>query len=155
MEGVDALNQYLIYVNKMQVEKSSNELKRDYWVELFELASTPKEMRNNLPIAMALIHPEFPDCPRPRRSGFNRSLSEYCELGKIVPGAECPNPAEENDHIWPLSLGGLTIDSNRADLCTKCNRGKGSTVVGYFPWDGNTPGWAIEKIFEIRANIGL
>ena len=134
---------------------SSDQLKRQYWVELFNRAATPREMGENLPIAMALIHPEFPDCDQPRRSGFTRSLSDNCQLGKIVPGADCPNPAEEKDHIWPLSLGGSTIDSNRADLCTNCNRGKGSTVVGYFPWTGKTPEWAIQKIFKIRSNIGI
>ena len=126
-----------------------------HWIKLFDLAPTPREMEENLPIAMALIHPEFPDCSQPSRIGFTRSLSDDCQLGKIVTGAECPNRAEERDHIWPLSLGGSTIDSNRADLCAKCNRGKGSTVVGYFPWSEKTPGWAIEKIFKIRSNIGL
>ncbi len=138
----------------MKVKMSSDRLKRDYWLELFNQAESPEKMGKNLPIAMALIHPEFPDCTVPSRRGFVRPGSDNCELGKIVPGAECPNRAEESDHIWPLSLGGSTIDSNRADLCRSCNRGKSSTVVGYFPWSGSTPGWALEKIFKIRGNIG-
>jgi hypothetical protein len=155
MDGVSSLNEYLKYINKIQIEKSSSQMKREYWIELFNLAPSQREMKENLPIAMALIHPEFPDCGKPSRTGFIRSLSDNCQLGKIVMGAECLNPAEEKDHIWPLSLGGSTIDSNRADLCTNCNRGKGSTVVGYFPWTGKTPEWVIQKIFKIRSNIGI
>ena len=111
-------------------------------------------MENNLPVAMALIHPEFPDCPKPRRTGFRRVISENCELGKIIPGAVCPNKATELDHIWPVSLGGETRDSNRADLCSVCNRGKSNTP-GYFPWTAEAPGWVIEKIFSIRGKIGM
>ena len=41
-----------------------------------------------------------------------------------------PNLLLEVDHIVPIARGGLTIENNLQTLCWKCNRSKGSKLVG-------------------------
>ena len=116
--------------------------------------TTREKLKSEIGIAMVLVHPSFEDVKEKSKSGFKANVSGICELGKLIHGAVCPNKAKERDHIFPWSLGGITSDVNRADLCETCNRGKSNTVVGYFPWNGETPAWVIEEIWNTRKYIG-
>ena len=155
MTGINNLNEYLEIIYNLEFVKTNDDLKRNYWIELYLRIPNSSIQKTKPGIALSLIHPYFPDVSLDSRSGFVRLMSEKCELSKLVIGADCKNTAKEKDHIWPHSLGGGTIDANRADLCERCNRGKGATIVGYFPWSNNTPDWVIQKINSIRNNIGV
>lgn len=150
LNSVTALNSYLAALHMLTVGASSNQKKRELWLNMYK----DFHMNNSIALAMILIHPDFPDVRQSKRSGFVKQREEKCELGKLISGAICPNKAEERDHIWPYSLGGITEDRNRADLCRACNRGKSNTVVAYFPWGDETPSWVIEKIESTRRRIG-
>ena len=153
VEGITALNEYLKLIDKLRRECTSPKARREFWLDLYE-KTTLKKMESEISIAMVLIHPSFEDVEKKSKSGFKTNISGGCELSKLIIGAKCPNKAEEKDHIFPWSLGGITSDVNRADLCKSCNRGKSNTVVGYFPWNGETPAWVIEEIWKTRKNIG-
>jgi hypothetical protein len=155
MNGVDNLNVYMNCIYQLQYLKNNDKLKRDYWLELFNNHAGISGLKKDIGIAMALIHPDFPDIQKDSRNHFVKTMSSQCELGKLVKGAICPNRAKEKDHIWPFSLGGISIDVNRADLCEYCNRGKSNTIVGYFPWDSHTYDWVLEKIDFTRRRIGV
>ena len=156
IDALNALNEYMEHIHKLKKECTSPEKRREYWIDLYNDVGL-ENLRNGLRIgtAMVLIHPYFEDAGTPRRSGFKGPIASNCELGKLIHGAKCPNIAAEKDHIFPWSLGGLTMDANRADLCKSCNRGKSNTIVGYFPWGGDTPSWAVERIYKIRKSIGV
>lgn len=151
---MNALNNYLETIHHVKNNATNNDEKRELWLKLYDKYQLNGNNNDSLGIAMSLIHPDFPDVVTEKRTGFKKPISDSCELGKLVSGAICPNNAFELDHIWPISLGGITEDRNRADLCRDCNRGKSNTIVGYFPWDGNIPNWVIEKIDNIRRSIG-
>jgi hypothetical protein len=153
VSGIESLNQYMKLVYKLERECTNAASRRDFWMELYQKTSIDK-MKSEIGICMVLIHPSFEDVGEKSRSGFKSHISGQCELGKLIHGAVCLNKATERDHIFPLSLGGITSDVNRADLCKSCNRGKSHTVVGYFPWHGETPDWVMEEIWKIRKNIG-
>jgi hypothetical protein len=152
---MNALNNYLEIIFHLKNKTTNDFEKSKFWLELHDKYKKNGNNNLSLGIAMALIHPDFPDVIFEKRTGFRKPISNECELGKLVSGAKCPNSAFELDHIWPISLGGITEDRNRADLCRDCNRGKSNTIVGYFPWGGNIPNWVIEKIDIIRSGIGL
>lgn len=154
MVGIENLNKYLSYIHRLKMEMNNDELKRGYWLELYCSCNGIDGLKKNIGTAMALIHNEFPDVQKLSRNGFVKTINENCELGKLVTGANCPNKAKEMDHIWPYSLGGISEDRNRADLCEYCNRGKSNAIVGYFPWDLETPEWVLERIELIRRRIG-
>lgn len=149
------LNEYLGIIHRLENEMTNDDYKRRYWVELYETIKKQNLDVLRPGIALALINPQFPDIALDKRTGFIKSLADYCELGKLVSGAICPNTAKHKDHIWPYSLGGATIDANRADLCERCNRGKGATIVGYFPWERATPNWVLNRIDITRRLIGI
>lgn len=144
MVDVNSLNEYMNYIYILKNRKTNNKQKKEFFLMLFD--KTNGNLKNNLSISMALIHPEFPEMKKESRNGFTNLLADNCQLGFLIKGAKCPNPASQKDHIFPYSLGGITEDRNRADLCESCNRGKSNTVVGYFPWHQKTPDWVIEKI---------
>jgi hypothetical protein len=154
MTGIENLNNYMNYIFRLKNEMSSNELKRKYWLDLFNACGGINGLRNDVGAAMTLIHVDFPDIQKISRNGFVKTISDKCELGNLVTGAKCPNKAKEIDHVWPLSLGGISEDRNRADLCEYCNKGKSNTIVGYFPWDKKTPDWVLERIDFTRKSIG-
>ena len=153
LSGIAALNQYMHLIHKLEGECTNAESRRDFWLDLYNKIHPPN-IDSNIAIAMVLIHPSFEDVREKSRSGFKAHLSGLCELGRLIHGADCPNIAVEMDHIFPYSLGGVTRDVNRADLCKSCNRGKSNTVVGYFPWDGKVPDWVIEEVWATRKRIG-
>ena len=154
MSSVINLNLYLELSHTLKHKMSNDEMKKSFWLELYNNSCSVEKIERNIGIAMILIHPEFKFINPIKRTGFIKRIAEKCELGKLVHGAICPNNAKEKDHIWPFSLGGETIDSNRADLCEYCNRGKSNTIVGYFDWGSSTPDWVIEKVDFIRRSIG-
>jgi hypothetical protein len=107
--------------------------------------------------AMVLIHPRFYENldpswdPRGKRS-FEREVKtdaticqstllwNYdCELSSVFHG----------DHLWPQSLGGPTIASNKALLCEMHNRCKGSDIHNY-PWELGLPEWYNGILERIR-----
>ncbi len=153
VKGITALNEYLGYIDELNRECTSPEKRREFWLDLY-VNTTLEKLKSEIGIAMVLVHPSFEDVKEKSKSGFKANISGICELGKLIHGAVCPNKAKERDHIFPWSLGGITSDVNRADLCEACNRGKSNTVVGYFPWNGETPAWAIEEIWNTRKHIG-
>ena len=153
MKGITALNEYLGYIDELNRECTSPEKRREFWLDLY-VNTTREKLKSEIGIAMVLVHPSFEDVKEKSKSGFKANVSGICELGKLIHGAVCPNKAKERDHIFPWSLGGITSDVNRADLCETCNRGKSNTVVGYFPWNGETPAWVIEEIWNTRKYIG-
>lgn len=51
-----------------------------------------------------------------------------CSCGNSI--AKEPNLLLEIDHIVPISKGGMTTEDNLQTLCWKCNRSKGSKVIG-------------------------
>ena len=150
MDPIDALNSYMQALYTLKEKTTNNIEKRALWLHLYKEFT----IDNSISTAMILIHPDFPDVEEETRVGFKKKISIKCELGKLVIGAKCPNIAVELDHMWPISLGGVTDDRNRADLCKDCNRGKSNTIVGYFPWGETAPNWVIEKVQTIRRLIG-
>ena len=154
MKGILALNEYLIHIDILNRECTNIETRREYWIKLYRSIQNNK-LETNIGTEMVLIHPIFEDVEVKSRYGFKATISGRCELGKLIHGAICPNIAKEKDHVFPWSLGGITSDVNRADLCQSCNRGKSNTVVGYFPWNESTPAWVNEEIWKTRKRMGF
>lgn len=56
----------------------------------------------------------------------DRYTCKYCRVSKESQS----HLLLEVDHIIPISKGGITIEDNLQSLCWKCNRSKGSKIVG-------------------------
>jgi len=71
--------------------------------------------------------------PRGKRQfpAASRSRAGSCEIFRLLPGAECTINEEgrEFDHVWPYSLGGPTVSSNRTRLCATHNQVKSAFVL--------------------------
>jgi hypothetical protein len=117
----------------------------------------------NLPLALALIHPDF----RINWQGESFSIpdgrfnditnNENCQSFKVL-GYECPWNKDveirgnlENDHYWPASLGGPTDNHNRLPLCRIHNEAKSNAISNY-DW-GNIPKWLLKLLTQIHSKV--
>ena len=114
----------------------------------------------DLPILLALVHPDFHydrrgvnigehfEHPHSRRS-FPKSkrIVSHCGISDLIEDALCPYWRGEklaSDHLWPHSLGGATSTDNRLALCGTCNQQKSSSPLLYpGHW---VPGWLRNRV---------
>jgi HNH endonuclease len=64
-----------------------------------------------------------------RRAVYFRDQGHCATCGADLTGLIDPLPAEQFDHIVPLSLGGLNDVSNLQLLCQQCNREKAAKLI--------------------------
>jgi len=112
------------------------------WIETVP-AEGPHWNVEHLPTLLALIHPNFtynqhgqPDRNRDYSASRNtfsiKYTTERCQLSRLLGGnIQCPYHRRtvkcQADHLWPFSLGGPTIETNKLALCGDCNRQKSNS----------------------------
>ena len=121
------------------------------WLKIFNRTGIDVDSNQwnskHVPVLLALAHPdEFYDArgvffgddfevPHSKKSFSKKKYdSEKCQIGKIIPGGQCPyvqNSSVQMDHYWPHSLGGPTSNSNMIFLCKTCNQQKSSSPYLY------------------------
>jgi hypothetical protein len=120
------------------------------WLDEYsKIVGTPFSI-DDMPTAMALLHPEFLmrlgtsfegqlDWRAQRIFSAEYTDMQRCEA-KFLFKVECPFNSDRDirgkcqaDHIWPWALGGTTIPENRIYLCRFHNQAKGSDIT-VFDW---------------------
>jgi hypothetical protein len=84
------------------------------------------------------------------------SQSMECQ-SKVIWGYKCDIQNQlsndiQADHLFPYSLGGPTLPSNKIHLCSEHNYLKGSDVH-FFPWEEGEPEWLDGTISNINDKI--
>lgn len=112
--------------------------------------------------SLSLVHPlhykdtaEEGDIRGPR--SFTKEPSSgtiRCQCNKIW-GYKCPVSLREldvieADHLFPYSLGGATVSSNKIHLCKVHNRSKGSDFH-LLPWENLNLSWVDQTIRRIYS----
>ena len=125
----------------VEYEKILHELRTEpesKWELLRQITTSdckPIKSVENLPKALALIHPDLREVDPPFDNGFYNRGQTKCEIGKLlaVPDHECrfSEDTEDCDHLWPQSLGGPTMPENRRVICSHHNRAKSNSVILY------------------------
>jgi len=135
------------------------------WIETVP-AGGPEWSVEQLPILLSLIHPNFtynrhghPDRDRDystsRKTFSKKYTTERCQLSKLLADAiQCPYQRREvrcqADHLWPFSLGGPTIETNKLALCEDCNRQKSNSPFLY-PGD-RVPRWLVLRVMQLKRS---
>jgi hypothetical protein len=118
------------------------------------------EARQDIPMALALIHPnnwaehsrrDAIQGPRAFRTAeiFGTricSAADYwgiaCRTDTMVEGAVA-------DHAWPYGLGGPTTVANIAWMCRRHNASKGIDIHLY-PWEFGWPDWLTDHLNRVE-----
>jgi hypothetical protein len=66
--------------------------------------------------------------------------------GVTVEGRVC------GDHLFPYSMGGPTVATNKMLLCAVHNRMK-SSDVHVFPWENGEPVWLSQVLIQVRKTL--
>ena len=148
--------QIKIYFSTVKKLRQSNRFGRttlnEKWFELFPSSPQVEWSHEELPILLALIHPDYRYdihgqsivIRDSQRSKFKpRVTSERCKINELIQGVKCPYQSSFEksvaDHLWPHSLGGPTIPLNKLTLCSQCNTQKSNSPL-LFP-GRNVPRW--------------
>lgn len=131
------------------------------WIQKYKEVHDSSLNVNNLPIALALIHPNF---YYRRGEPFHNNLqlqwlknnnfkngilrTNRCQFVKCS-GYDCVFHESrifniEADHFWPNSLGGPSILSNRLLLCSFHNNSKSNSYLNY-NWN-EVPSWLLTQL---------
>jgi hypothetical protein len=137
------------YVNAVENSLQSN------WLQRYELY---RQGRLSLPDAIALVHPyhyEHLDSGLtvrgPRTFASEVGIEGIKCKADILWGYECSRVLEVNiaaDHLFPYSLGGPTLGSNKLYLCALHNQMKSSDIHLY-PWEKGEPVWLSDRLATI------
>ena len=135
------------------------------WIEAVP-AGGPHWDVEHLPTLLALIHPNFtfnkhgyPDRDRDysasRKTFPNKYTTERCQLSRLLGDhIQCPYHRRtvkcQADHLWPFSLGGPTIETNKLALCGDCNRQKSNSPLLY-PGD-RVPRWLVLRVMQLKRS---
>ena len=132
--------------------------KAKIWNDLYQSITQPL-LPKDLPIALALIHPNYWIDWRGEEfelseEGWGASELVQCEFHEIA-DCNCPWNEDKNlqgklhhDHRWPKSLGGPKSGFNLLSLCESHNLAKGNGLWG-FDWD-MVPEWLQQRLTELR-----
>jgi len=127
------------------------------WDEMYQLY-LDDELK--LAASLALAHPDhYKELPNSNQIRGQRSFSKdtahdsiNCSC-KTIWGYKCSvNIALwgiSADHLFPFSLGGPTIGSNKMYLCAMHNQLKGNDVH-FYPWEQGEPIWLQDTLFKIH-----
>lgn len=119
------------------------------WLEQYELY---RKRQLSLPSAFALVHPwhyedltstEVASVRGNRRFSKEVSMKSILCSSEIIWGYKCCRRLREKvqaDHLFPYSLGGSTVASNKIYLCKFHNQMK-SNDIHLFPWERGEPEW--------------
>jgi len=122
-----------------------------------------------LPDAFALIHPwHYEDitttgqeCPIRGSQRFmkEQAISSIKCKASLIWGYECPLSHNlvgnvQADHLFPYSLGGPTVASNKIYLCTIHNQMKANDLHVY-PWERGKPDWLSDCLKNIAKRKGF
>lgn len=130
------------------------------WAELYDLYLS-KEL--TLEERFCLIHPvHLEELGLQNKIQGNRAFNEepgvstmLCQSNQIW-GYSCCAVKDQNrlvaDHLFPYSLGGPTIASNKLYLCKFHNQVK-SNDIHFFPWERGEPDWLSIQIARVRNEI--
>jgi hypothetical protein len=112
----------------------------------------------SLPESLALVYPRhYEDLVSAEKVRGPRHFD--AEIGKepcraeIIWGYRCNAQAASADHLFPYSLGGPTIASNKVHLCRFHNEMK-SNDIHLFPWELGRPLWLAQCLQAIRMLMG-
>lgn len=80
-------------------------------------------------------------------------------LSETIWGYKCSHSRQSKsivqaDHLFPYSLGGPTISSNKIYLCKFHNQMK-SNDIHFYPWERGEPAWLATHLQEIAKRKGL
>jgi len=134
----------------------------------WELERDDSIARNDLPLALALIHPENwpPQIARDKMLGprmfrtaelFLTRMCSAAEYWGVACNSDTLAEGAVADHCWPYSLGGPTEVSNIRWLCRTHNAAK-TADVHLFPWEDFWPDWLgnqLDRVGRTRALHGL
>ena len=127
------------------------------WLQSFERYQSGEANWIN---AMALVDPKFYVGQRDNVQGARAFQREILNSG-IGCGAEriwgypCDLDFDNElagDHIWPWSLGGPNVASNKLHLCKTHNRLKGMDVH-LFPWEKGRPAWLDTQLAKVASIV--
>lgn len=91
------------------------------------------------------------------RSLASRSRKKFDEqvalIGNICPYCECDLQYEDShlEHIYPVSRGGLSVDSNLVYICKQCNSSKKAKTLRAFAMD---EGYSLDDISMLLDDMG-
>lgn len=128
---------------------------RERWIDGYRMW---RDRNASIYTIMALIHPDF-DTAGKDLDEFEDLAEGPCQIHQYVHGMNCPSENKnevvqfENDHSWPRSLGGRTVEGNRKTLCKYCNGMKGDNPHFWDNWDDNPPTWVRELLDGIFNRI--
>jgi hypothetical protein len=143
------------YIASLELSLQSN------WLNQYEMCC---RSTLSLPHAFALIHPWHysQDSTQLRVNGVRGSRSFPKEVGmtsllcasELIWGYKCSRSLGKEvqaDHLFPYSLGGQTVASNKVYLCSLHNQMK-SNDIHIFPWENGEPVW-LSNCLEMIARI--
>lgn len=138
----------------------------DMWIEKYQEIIKDDLSINKIPLALALIHPDFyyrkgksfhknSQLLWIKNNNFKNGIlrTNSCQFIKCA-GYECifneSKPFRiEADHFWPNSLGGPSILSNRLLLCSFHNTLKSNSYLN-FDWE-TVPSWLSSQLKTIYS----
>lgn len=126
------------------------------WIDLYNSFANEKR---GIALGLALIHPEHYKHFEPQESIQGRRQFDFevaqgnarCYADRLW-GCACKSKIDGRvcgDHLFPYSLGGPTIASNKMLLCSVHNRMK-SFDIHVYPWEMGEPVWLPDVIERIR-----
>jgi hypothetical protein len=139
-----------IDLGRKYLEKLSQLPSRD-WLQEYELYLANAL---SLPEALALAHPENYDLNSlsnvirgPRQ--FDPEIGRERCRAEVIWLYNCEVQASAADHVFPYSLGGPTVGSNKLLLCRRHNEMKANDIHLY-PWEKGEPEWLTHCLRAIR-----
>jgi hypothetical protein len=153
-----------IMMNRISEAERYLELALEGYSKKWELYRYDAEARADLPLALALIHPDnWSDRAGRKEIQGPRSfrtatihVTRACDAPDYW-GVNCiSDTAVEGaaaDHAWPYSLGGPTAVGNIAWLCRRHNQIKGADIH-FYPWESGWPDWLpwhLDRVQSILA----
>ena len=149
------LQKRIIYAQKY-LEFLHSSFEQD-WLRLYEdYVDNKLEFFN----ALALIHPRHyeglfgEEQIRGKRTFDKDMVLEGIECrAELIWGYRCNLDCNKRgvvvaDHLFPYSLGGPTISTNKVYLCSIHNQLKGSDIH-FYPWELGNPGWLKDRINRV------
>lgn len=117
------------------------------------------EARRDVPLGLALIHPEHwsgvvrrdaVQGPRAFRTAeiFATRVCGAADYWGVACRTDTRTEGAAADHAWPYALGGPTIVGNIVWLCRRHNASKGVDVHLY-PWEFGWPEWLSAQLDRV------
>lgn len=123
-----------------------------YW-DWFEKYAVLEKGQLSVVEALALVHPQHYQeldtdlrIRGPRQFNQEAAMSSIGCQAEFLGGYPCQRPVGSvvaADHLFPYSLGGPTVGSNKVYLCRLHNQMK-SNDIHLYPWERGLPVWLLQ-----------